>query len=65
MMRKVPLTAECLERLRVWVQVHCPCALDEPEFMPGLVFILSEEVNEAIERERRRLLEEVRKPSLQ
>ena len=59
------LTSVCLERLHVWVKVHCPDLLEDPEFLAGLEVICLEEVNEAVGRERQRLAGAARGPSLQ
>jgi hypothetical protein len=58
MKERIPLTGECVERLHVWVQTHCPCMLDEPDsdFMPGLFVIVEEEVREALLRERKHII---------
>lgn len=55
------ISGEALERLHVWVLAHCPNALEDPEFLPGLVVILEEEVRKELARacwKRLRLLSE-------
>lgn len=42
------LSAETLERLQVWIVTHCPCALEDPEFLQGLVVIIELEVSKAL-----------------
>jgi hypothetical protein len=59
------LTAEALDEIRHYVFHHCPCALEDAEFLPGLIAILEEEVVVAIQRERTRLHEQLRKQSQQ
>jgi len=59
------VTRECVERFYTWVKVHCPCALEEPDFMRGLIVIADEEVKDALLKERKRLLDTLRTPSNQ
>lgn len=38
------LSHERIERLEAWVKAHCPCALDDPGFLPALVVIVDAEI---------------------
>ncbi len=42
------VTYECAEQLHTWVYANCPCALENPEFLPGLIVVVEEEVERAI-----------------
>jgi hypothetical protein len=48
----VKLTYECVEQLHTWVRVNCPCALENEEFVPGLICIVEMEVETALCRQR-------------
>ena len=48
----VKLTCECVEQLHTWVRANCPCALENEEFIPGLICIVEMEVETAICRQR-------------
>jgi hypothetical protein len=39
----ITVSGECVERLEVWCKVHCAEALEDPQFMPGLIVIVAEE----------------------
>ena len=55
----------CLERLEAWLLAHVRPALDDEEFVSGLLFIVNEEVKEAIERGRREAVSRLTEPQLQ
>ena len=59
------ISYECLEQLHTWVMAHCPCALDETDFLPGLQVIVEEEVFRAMQEERHSILTKISSPSLQ
>lgn len=42
------ISCEAFERLHVWILAHCPSALEDREFLPGLMVIVEEEVNQAL-----------------
>lgn len=42
------LSGEAFERLHTWVLAHCPCALEDPEFLPGLIVVVELEVDKAL-----------------
>lgn len=42
------ISQEGFERLHVWCLAHCPCALEDPEFLPGLIVVVELEVNKAL-----------------
>ena len=65
MISKQTVTPECVEQLYTWVKAHCPCALDDPMFLQGLIVIADEAVNEALLKERKRLFDMLRTPSQQ
>jgi hypothetical protein len=44
------LSGEGFERLHVWCLVHAPQALEDPEFLPGLIVVIELEVEEALRR---------------
>ena len=48
MPQRARLTPECVERLRIWIEIKCPCALEDYEFLPGLWVIIEDEVAEAL-----------------
>jgi hypothetical protein len=64
-MTKQAVTPECVEQLHTWVKAHCPCALEEPMFLQGLIEIANEAVKDALLKERNRLFEMLRTPSQQ
>jgi hypothetical protein len=51
--------------MEAWLRAHCPCAFDDPsrEFYEGLLTICLLESERAVERERARAGERLRKPS--
>lgn len=67
MKERKPISGECVERLHVWVQSHCPCLLEEDdgEFMAGLFVIVEEEVIDALRKERTRFFDALSKSSKQ
>jgi len=44
----IVVSGECVEQLEVWCKAHCPCALEEPQFIPGLIVIVAEETERAV-----------------
>ncbi len=56
------VSRECLEQLHTWVIVHCASALEEPEFLPGLIAIVKLESDRALQDERARVLRRINKP---
>ncbi len=53
-MEKLSISDTCLERLEVWFKVHVAPALEDPEFVSGVLFIINEEIETVIAQERRR-----------
>jgi hypothetical protein len=56
------VSGECVEQLHTWVLAHCARALEEPEFLPGLIAIVKLESDRALEHERARVLRRINKP---
>ena len=51
-MRKKPrLSSECLEQLHAWIHANCPYALENDEFLPGLLIALRNEATLALKNE--------------
>jgi len=42
------ISDDAFERLHVWCQAKCPRALEDPEFLPGLIVVVEEEVEKAL-----------------
>jgi hypothetical protein len=42
------VSPECVEQLHTWTMAHCPCALEDPETLPGYVTIVALEVERAV-----------------
>jgi hypothetical protein len=63
MQRPAALSAECVERLVTWFTVYAPGAIENKEFLPGVCFIVEEEVRAAIEAERTRWCSRLNFPS--
>lgn len=59
------ISYECLERLHTWIMAHCPCAMEEEEFISGLKVIIEEELLQALQAERQSILAKISSPSLQ
>lgn len=57
-----PLTRKCLECLRALIRQHCPCAADDARLLSNLVALLEEEVAQATRRERKLMLDQLRRP---
>ncbi len=55
MPKRVRLSPECVERLRTWIEIKCPCALEDRELLPGLWVIVEDEVADAILKARARI----------
>ena len=45
----IQVSGECVERLEVWAKVHCAEALDDPQFLVGLIVIVAEETERAVQ----------------
>jgi hypothetical protein len=56
------VSGECVEQLHTWVLAHCARALEEPEFLPGLIAIVKLETDRALLDERARVLRRINKP---
>ena len=65
MLQPPRISYECLERLHTWIMAHCPCALEEEEFIPGLKVIIEEELLQALQAERQSNFTKISSPSLQ
>ncbi len=61
----VKLTYECMEQLHTWVRANCPCALENEEFIPGLICIVEMEVETALKRLQSEQFQNLQTPSLQ
>ena len=61
----VKLTYECIEQLHIWVRANCPCALENEEFIPGLICIVEMEVESALRRQQSEQFQSLQSPSLQ
>ena len=61
----VKLAYECVEQLHAWVRVHCPCVLENEEFIPGLICIVEMEVETALRRQQSQQFQNFQTPSLQ
>jgi len=61
----VKLTRECVEQLQTWVRVNCPCAMENEEFIPGLICIVEMEVETALDRQQRQHFQNLQTLSLQ
>ena len=61
----VKLTYECVEQLHAWVRANCPCALENDEFIPGLICIVEMEVETALQRRQTTFLKNLQAPSMQ
>ncbi len=63
MQEPAALSAECLERLVTWCTVYAPAALEDKAFLPGVCFIIEEEVRAAVATERARWCSRLNVPS--
>lgn len=45
---KYRVSRECVEQLHTWILAKCPCGLEDGETIPGLVTIVSLEVERAV-----------------
>ena len=59
------ISNECLEHLHTWILAHCPCALEQKDFLAGLEVIIEEELLQALQAERQTLLTKISIPSMQ
>ena len=59
------LTCECVEQLHTWVCANCPCALENAEFIQGLICIVEMEVEVALVRQRSSHFHRLQAPSMQ
>jgi hypothetical protein len=57
------ISHECMDRILEWVRCHCPCGVEEKEFVRGLFFIVEEEVRSALSREREEKADQRRRAS--
>lgn len=65
-MRPQPkISAECLDLLHTWIMAHCPCALEDEHFLPGLKIIVEEETIRARQEERSAILKALSIPKPQ
>jgi hypothetical protein len=53
----------CVEQLRTWTLVKCPCGLEDPETLAGYEAIVAEEVKKALAEARREFLRKINEPS--
>jgi len=56
------LSRECIDILHQFIYLRCPCSLEDREFLPELICIVEDEVVRAMQAERARLLEQLRRP---
>jgi hypothetical protein len=63
--KELDISEVCLERLETWLLAHVRSALDDKEFVGGLLFIVNEEVKEALERGRREAVARMTQPQPQ
>jgi hypothetical protein len=56
------VSGEAVERLEVWIAEHCPGALDDPQFLPGLIVVIAEEVRQELHRVCWMRLRQLREP---
>ncbi len=61
----VKLTYECVEQLHAWVRANCPCAMENEEFIPGLICIVEMEVETALNRRQSQQFQNLYTPSMQ
>ncbi len=61
----VKLTCECVEQLHAWVRANCPCALENEEFIPGLISIVEMEVETALKCHQAERFHNLHTPSMQ
>jgi hypothetical protein len=65
MPEKLSISDTCLERLEAWFKAHVASALKDPDFVSGVLFIVNDEIETVIARERRRAAARLRRPSPQ
>jgi hypothetical protein len=63
--KKLDISDTCLERLEAWLLAHVRSALDDKEFVGGLLFIVNEEVRDAVERGRTEAVARMTQPQPQ
>jgi hypothetical protein len=63
--KDLDISDTCLERLETWLLAHVRSALDDKDFVGGLLFILNEEVRDAVERGRRKAVARMTQPQPQ
>ncbi len=59
------LSGEAFERIHVWLLAHVPDALEDPEFLPGVIVILELEVEEVLRKACWMRLRQLREPCRQ
>ena len=64
MTKPTRVSAECVEQMHTWILSHCPCSLEEAEFFHGFIVIVEDELQRAIQIERRALLDRLSQPNL-
>jgi hypothetical protein len=62
---ELDISRECLERLETWLLAHVRSALDDKEFVGGLLFIVNEEVKDALRRGRTEAMARMQHPQPQ
>ena len=65
MKKKQRVSRECVDRLHSWIDTHCPCALEQPDFLRGLLRIVEDERADAIVETRKEVVERLARPSSQ
>jgi hypothetical protein len=65
MLQPPEISYECLEQVHTWITAHCPCALEDDEFLPGFRVIIEEELIRALAAQRQALLQRISEPSIQ
>jgi hypothetical protein len=63
--KELDISEVCLERLEAWLLAHVRSALDDKEFVSGLMFIINEEIKDAHERGRREAVARLIQPQPQ
>ena len=65
MIQQHHLSGEAFEQLHTWLRVHCVCALENPDFLPGLIVIVEMEVDRAVQAACWKALRNISKPCQQ
>lgn len=61
--KKRRVSRQCVQQLHTWTMAHCPCALEDPETLPGYVTIVALEVEKAVREARREFHRSISNPS--